>query len=150
MTLFFLQFDINLLKKYIIFCSSATTQVSVKNKANGHSSTLLKRTLTTVSKDESKDILSTLITSMPVKPPFDDTNLTKMVQTENLQNSCNNGYEDMDVCNSDDTDTFQIDIVDPNDIDQIFQKNRGLKSTVPEYISPLNSNSVDRRVNFNS
>lgn len=104
---------------------------------------MLKSTLTVVSKQEIKNFNSTLLaTSTSVKSSV-DTNLTKGSQTENVHSNCNNGYEDMDVCNSDDTDTFQIDIVDPNDIDQIFRKIPTLISTVPEYISPLNSNCAD-------
>ncbi|KAJ3643755.1 hypothetical protein Zmor_026444 [Zophobas morio] len=91
--------------------------------------------------NNNKEMKTLPVTSTPIKlldvnddaapPPF-------------VTSSTNNDCEDMDVCNSDETDICQIDIVDPNDIDQIFKRRPPMKSTIPEYISPLNYNTYER------
>ncbi|EFA02148.2 DNA mismatch repair protein Msh3 [Tribolium castaneum] len=87
--------------------------------------------------DSNKNALP--VTSTPIKAADvgDEATISTFVSS-----STNNECEDMDVCNSDEAD--QIDIVDPNDIDQIFKRQTPIKSSVPEYVSPLCFNNYER------
>ncbi|XP_044254983.1 uncharacterized protein LOC123005347 isoform X2 [Tribolium madens] len=95
-----------------------------------------------VKKTENGNIMkSAPVTSTPVKAPdvTDEATISTFVSS-----STNNDCEDMDVCNSDETDVYQIDIVDPNDIDQIFKRKAPIKPAIPEYVSPLCFNNYER------
>lgn len=85
------------------------------------------------------------VTSTPIKlsPPKDSNAEAFSPMSSIVSSSVNHDVEDMDVCNSDETDCNQIDIMDPNDIDQIY-KRKPVKSILPDYVSPLNQNGGNR------
>jgi seryl-tRNA synthetase len=131
-------------KKEKIDKSCQETKSKDKNKENDNATQKranARKAGTNVANDK-KGAKSAPVTSTPVKAQIEERNETTI--SSFVTSSTNNDCEDMDVCNSDETDMYQIDIVDPNDIDQIFKRKPAIKSTIPEYVSPLNFNLYER------